>query len=74
MALTLTEEDHEDMDSFLAFVLDAHSEGVVTGKQAIAALAHVFTAAAIDNQTEVTAWFRKEQYERWLEQARATRS
>lgn len=67
MAINLTESDHRDMDGFLGFVLDAYAQGEANQSQAIAALAHVMTAAAIDNHGEVLAWFRPEQYRSWLE-------
>lgn len=65
MAIKLTEANHNAMDEFLGFVLDAYKEGRVSRLNAVGALAHVLTAAAIDNDGEVVAWFRKEQYERW---------
>lgn len=65
MAINLTNEDHNAMDGFLEFVLEAYKDGRVTKLNAVGALAHVLTAAAKDNDGEVMAWFRKEQYERW---------
>jgi hypothetical protein len=73
MAIKLTDQDHKAMDEFLGFVLDAYASGEVTRLQAIATLAHVLTAAAIDNHSEVLAWFNQEQYERWKEDAKAAR-
>jgi hypothetical protein len=65
MAIDLTEPDHNNMDSFLEFVLDAYANEQVSRSQAVAVLAHVLTAAAKDNHSEVLAWFRPSQYQEW---------
>ncbi|MGQ2931574.1 MAG: hypothetical protein ACT6Q3_13950 [Sphingopyxis sp.] len=68
MAINLTDADHEQMDDFLEFVLDAYKDGRTGLDQAVAALAHVLTAAAIGNECEVRAWFDPDQHERWLDE------
>ena len=65
MAIDLTNATHNAMDGFFEFVLDAYKDGRVSRSNAVGALAHVIAAAAKDNDGEVIAWFRKEQYERW---------
>jgi hypothetical protein len=65
MAIKLTEQDHNDMDEFLGLVLDTYHQGETSRSQAIAVLAQVLTAAAIDNHGEVLAWFKPSQYRRW---------
>lgn len=70
MAIKLTDTDHKNMDGFLEFVLDAYADGRVKKLSAIGVLAHVLTAAAIDNEGEVKAWFDEGQYARWLEEAK----
>lgn len=64
--IKLKETDHNKLDEFLGHVLELHASGEVTKQEAIGALAHVFTAAAIDNETEVKSWIeRPEVIERW---------
>lgn len=72
MAIDLSEADHNDMDSFLEFVLDAYANKEVSRLSAVAALAHVLTAAAKDNQGEVLAWFKPAQYQRWAREVNDT--
>lgn len=74
MAISLSNADHNSMDHFLGFVLDAYARNDVSKSEAISVLAHVTTAAAIDNDGEVRAWFRPEQHGRWLEEVRAQRT
>lgn len=71
MAIELTEADHNAMDAFLEFVLDAYAEGEVSRSSAVAALAHVLTAAARDNHGEVLAWFKPDQYESWVKEVKS---
>ena len=67
MAISLTDTHHAQLDVFLEFVLDAYKNNEATRSEAVGALAHVLTAAAIDNEGEVYAWLNPDQYERWLE-------
>lgn len=68
MAIDLSDADHDAMDGFLEFVLDAYAKGAVSRTSAVGALAHVLTAAAKDNNSEVLAWFKPAQYERWAQE------
>lgn len=66
MSLKLTEADHRGLDKMLGTILDAFKNGDVSRSAAIGALAHVFTAAAIDNEGEVDSWLNKpEIIENW---------
>lgn len=75
MPIKLSNADHKKLDAFLGQILDWHSAGAVTKDQAIAALAHVFTAAAIDNAGEVHSWLDKPEVLRtWKSDADADRT
>ena len=50
MAIDLTERDHRALDRYLDEVLNAYRDGKLTLGEARGELAHVFTAAAIDNE------------------------
>lgn len=65
MAIDLTETDHNRMDAFLEYVLDAYADEEVSRSSAVAVLAQVISAAAIDNHGEVLAWFDPDQHQRW---------
>ncbi|MBW9072404.1 hypothetical protein [Agrobacterium deltaense] len=56
MAITLKEKDHNKLDAFLGEVLDLYKSDEISKLEAIGAIAHVFTAAAKDNATEVNSW------------------
>jgi hypothetical protein len=72
MAIKLNDKDHTNLDQFLGHVLDLHSSGDVTKNDAIGALAHVFTAAAIDNESEVKSWLeRPEVINQWKKDIQA---
>ncbi|MBB4041662.1 hypothetical protein GGR34_003340 [Microvirga flocculans] len=73
MAIKLTEADHNKLDALLDGVLDAHASGDVILSQAREAIAHVFAAAAIDNETEVKSWLEPDRLESWKEECRKTR-
>jgi len=73
MPIKLTEKDHDKLDDFLGHVLDWYKTDEITRAQAIGALAHVFTAAAKDNETEVKSWLQKpEVIERWKSDIRGS--
>ncbi len=59
MAIKLSEKDQRQLDKLLKTILTWHADGDVTTQEAIGALAHVFTAAAIDNGGEVDSWLNK---------------
>lgn len=56
MAIKLSNKNQKELDALLGQILDWHQNGDVTKSEAIGALAHVFTAAAIDNDDEVSSW------------------
>lgn len=55
MAISLMDTHHAQLDVFLGFVLDAYKNDEANCSEAVGALAHVLTAAAIDNEGEVQA-------------------
>ncbi|MQX37891.1 hypothetical protein [Roseospira navarrensis] len=59
MAIELNETDHKGLDNFLSQVLDWHASGEIDKLSAVGVIAHVFTAAAIDNEGEVKGWLNK---------------
>ena len=57
MPFKLTEKQHKELDRYLALVLDAYKDGAFSRSEAIGELAHVMTAAALDNNSELMARF-----------------
>lgn len=53
--------DHEQLDVFLAAVLDAYKDGRISRDRAADLLGHLVTAAAMDDETTFRAanWFEK---------------
>lgn len=70
MAIQLTNKHHKQLDVFLETALDAYKDGDATRSQAVAVLAQVPTAAAIDNEGEVHAWFDSDQQKRWFREVK----
>lgn len=56
MAFKLSSAQHEKLDGFLGVLLDGYKSGEFTKSEVIGALAHVFTAGVIDNESEVKLW------------------
>lgn len=56
---TLTDRDHENMDAFLGFLLDAYKQGELSREKAIGTLAHVIAAVDLDNYPEARSWFEQ---------------
>lgn len=52
----LNDEDHENMDAFLGFVLDDYKNGKITKEQAVSGIAHVITAIDERNEDEAKMW------------------
>lgn len=68
MSFDLSNKNHKNLDALLSKILDWHKEGAITKNEAIGVLAHILTAAAIDNESEVISWLEKpEVLERWKE-------
>lgn len=59
MAIKLTKKDHRGLDTLLDAVLTMYAKGEVSLGEARGVLAHVFTAAAIDNENEVNGWLNR---------------
>ena len=58
MSFDPTFDDQDAMDAFLARVLDAYKDGEIDRNKAVGVLAHVVTAAAIDNEREFKSFIR----------------
>lgn len=73
MAIDLSDSEHDSMDEFLEFVLNAYKNDEASLNNAVGALAHIIAAAAKDNKGELSAWFEEKQYMRWLEECKKGR-
>jgi hypothetical protein len=58
MAFQPTKADHAALDQFLETVLDAYKSGEADRDSCVGAVAHVMTAAAIDNEAEFKSYAR----------------
>lgn len=56
---SLSDKDHDAMDSMLGNVLDAYKNGNLSKQAAISGLAHVMAALDIRNTGEAVAWFNQ---------------
>ena len=65
MAIKLSERDHRALDAMIDAILDAHVSGEVSPHAARGALAHVITAAAIENEGELRGWLKPETVAAW---------
>ena len=74
MAIDLKKSDHRNFDKMIDAVLMAFKNNEVSLAQARGAVAHVFTAAALDNKTEIDTWLDPDQIARWIKECDATRT
>lgn len=58
MAFQPTKTDQAALDQFLETVLDAYKSGRADRNSCVGAVAHVMTAAAIDNEAEFKSYIR----------------
>lgn len=58
MSFHPTKADHAALDQFLETVLDAYKTGHADRDSCVGAIAHVTTAAAIDNEAEFKSYIR----------------
>ena len=65
MPIKLSSKDQKSLDAMLDTLLAAHAAGEVTAAEVRGALAHVITAAAIQNEGEVRGWLKPETVARW---------
>ncbi|MGJ8590030.1 MAG: hypothetical protein ACSHXW_18105 [Yoonia sp.] len=56
MTIKLNQTDHNNLNIILGKILDEHLAGTLSRQGAIGALAHILTAAAIDNEDELKKW------------------
>jgi len=73
MTIKLSTKDQRAMDATLDTILEAYKSGEVSLLAARGALAHVLTAAAIGNETDVRGWLTPETLSEWKKQARNTK-
>ncbi|PDS45761.1 hypothetical protein CO662_36785 [Rhizobium anhuiense] len=66
MAFNINSTQHRQLNTLLGELLDLYKESEFTKGEVIGALAHLFTAAALDNDGEVKAWIeRPDVLQRW---------
>ncbi|MGO6887354.1 hypothetical protein [Rhizobium johnstonii] len=66
MAFDISSTQHRQLDALLGEFLDLYKTGGFNKGEVVGALAHLFTAAAIDNDGEVKAWIEKpDVLQRW---------
>jgi hypothetical protein len=58
MALKLTKGDHQRVESFVSFVLEAYADQDVTLAHATGAIARLISAAADDDETDMKKWLQ----------------
>ncbi|WP_298379407.1 hypothetical protein [Azospirillum sp.] len=72
MALELSGADHDALDNLLGRVLDLQAANRVSREASVSLLAHILTAAAIDNAGEVQSWLHIPRVvEEWEKRANA---
>jgi hypothetical protein len=64
--MMLSDADHDRLTTLIYAILDAASARQVSRMEAMAALAHVITAAAIGNEGEVRGWLEPQTVSAWL--------
>jgi hypothetical protein len=73
--IQVEQDPAQKLDDFLGALLDGYQEGTFTRGEVIGALAHVFTAGVIDNESEVKAWLEKPAvFQRWKDDTLAHRT
>ncbi len=71
MAIKLSTADQERLNQTIDDILAAVVMTEVSSLQAREAIAHVLTAAAIDNENEVQDWLDPDRVRRWKIECRA---
>lgn len=59
----LTNQDHNNMDAYLGYLLDAYKSGKIEKTEAIGDLAHVIAAIDQGNINEAREWFKQSRKE-----------
>jgi hypothetical protein len=67
MTIDLTDADHRRLTALIEAILDAVTARQITRGEAMAAFAHVITAAAIGNEGELRGWLRPDTVARYLQ-------
>lgn len=55
----LTNQDHQNLEAFLGYVLDDYKAGVLDKTKAIAGLAQMIAALDLGNHDEVRSWLEQ---------------
>lgn len=66
MPIDLSDGDHDHLTAMIYAILDAITGRMVSREEAMAAFAHVITAAAIGNEGELRGWLEPETVARWI--------
>ena len=64
--IDLNDDDHRHLTTMIYAILDAITGRMVSREEAMAAFAHVITAAAIGNEGELRGWLKPETVARWI--------
>jgi hypothetical protein len=64
--MVLSDADHDHLTALIYTILDAVSARQVTRMEAMAAFAHVVTAAAIGNEGEFRGWLEPRTVSAWM--------
>jgi hypothetical protein len=64
--IKLSDADHDRLTVLIHTILDAFSARQVSRTEAMAAFAHVITAAAIGNERELRGWLKPDTVARWI--------
>jgi hypothetical protein len=74
MAFNLSEHDHRRLDRMIDDFLETYKRGDLSLEQVRSGIAHVFTAAMIDNENEVLSWLKPETRDYWKRDIDASRT
>jgi hypothetical protein len=66
MAIKLSDVDHDHLTVLVNTILDAFAARQVSRLEAMSALAHVITAAAIGNEGELRGWLEPRTVSTWI--------
>jgi len=70
--IDLTDDDHRHLTKMIYGILDAMTGRLVSRQEAMAAFAHVITAAAIGNERELRGWLQPEIVAEWVRRCSGT--
>jgi len=75
VGIKISDAQQKQLDALLGELLDAHASGQFTNAEVVGVIAHILTAAAIDNGDEVKSWLEDPAViKRWKDDTRAHRT